>query len=77
MTTRLERWRMTLDRSDREPDVDKLRREIPELFYTPISDREIEALYHDFSESQACAGWLSGPCVREFREWLMTEVDSL
>lgn len=72
--TRLEHLRMSLARSERLGDVNRLRYEIPELYAIPISDREIEGLYHDYSESMWAAGWYGGPDIEGFREWLTEEI---
>ncbi len=74
--TRLER--LTRDMVDTKRgaaiynDLITLRQGIPQL--APFTNREIETMYHEFSEDMYAAGWMMGPAVGDFRDWLMSEV---
>ncbi len=71
--TRLESWRKDV-RIDYPEDIEKLRKEIPEL--EGVSDAQIQDMYSFWSEAFYCAGWhIVWPSVaQEFREWLMQEI---
>jgi hypothetical protein len=71
--TRLDAFRNKVP--DYPEDIFEIRKACPEL--AAFKDAEIETLYRDFSDWAYCAGWmmLSAIDLKEFRDWLNSDID--
>jgi hypothetical protein len=73
--TRLEKILFHKDPIRFPEDIAKLRLAIPAL--NPLTDYQVQELYHEFSEDRYCTGWLylSKETNKEFEEYLNEEMD--